>query len=185
VPPNGLLLTNRPHNSGVKPGQDSDKSPSPLPTQEGPETTVLIAVESAQVREALVAMLGALDGFRIVAEADSDEAALEAARNHRPNLALIEPELSGCGGWWAIQQIRADQLAGVVVALGRRANDALAHLAGAQSYVQMGVSPRDLLTALEAAMAFRRPPVSGTAQTQGNLLPHPDSVLDKPTLIDF
>src|SRR5207302_9848710 len=97
VPPNGLLLTNRLQNPEVKPGKGSTPS-SPLPAQEGPETTVLVAVESAQIREALVAMLGALEGFRVVAEADSDDAALEAARHHRPNLALIEPELSGCGG---------------------------------------------------------------------------------------
>jgi DNA-binding NarL/FixJ family response regulator len=155
-----------------------------LQAQEGPETTVLVAVESARVREALTAMLSALDGFRIVAEADTDDAALEAARNHRPSLALIEPELSGCGGWWAIQQIQAEHLAGVVVALGRRANDALAHLAGAQSYVQIGISPRDLLNTLEAAMAFRRPLVSG-AQTEGDLLPDADPVLHKPTRVDL
>jgi response regulator NasT len=155
-----------------------------LVAREGTETTVLVAVESAQVREALAAMLNALDGFRIVAEADNDEAALQAARSHRPRLALIEPELSGCGGWWAIQQIEAERLAGVVVALGRRAYDAMAHLAGAQSYVQIGTSPRDLLSALEAAIAVRRPPSSG-CQAESNLLPDANPVLDKPTLVDF
>jgi two-component system, response regulator PdtaR len=156
-----------------------------MPAREGPETTVLVAVESARVREALIAMLGALDGFRIVAEADSGDAALEAARRQRPRLALIEPELSGCGGWWAIQQIQSEQLAGVVVALGRSANGSLAQLAGAQAYVQMGISPRDLLSALEAAMAYRTPPVSGAAQTEQDLLPDADSVLDKPAFVDL
>ena len=156
-----------------------------MPAREGPETTVLVAVESARVREALVAMLGALDGFRIVAEAETDDAALDAARRLRPGLALIEPELSDCGGWWAIQQIQAEQLVGVVVALGRRANDTLAQLAGAHSYVQIGVAPRDLLSALEAAMAYRTPPVLGTAQTEHDLLPDADTVLDKPALIDL
>ena len=68
-------------------------------------TTVLVAVESNQVREGLVAMLGAVDGFKVVAEAATDEAAVEAARTHRPFLALVELELSGCGGFWAIRQI--------------------------------------------------------------------------------
>jgi DNA-binding NarL/FixJ family response regulator len=158
---------------------------SHLAAQEGPETTVLVAVESACIREALVAMLGACEGFRVVAEADSDEAALEAARRQRPRLALIEPELSGCGGWWAIQQIQAEQLAEVVVALGRRANDCLAQLAGARAYVQIGISPRDLLTALEAAMAFRTPPISGSAEAEKNPLPHANPVLDEPAFIDF
>ena len=138
-------------------------------------TTVLVAVESAQVREALVAMLGALDGFRVVAEADTDEAAIEAARAQRPQLALVEPELSGCGGWWVIQQIRAEHLASVVVALGRRADGALAQIVGAQSYVQMGTSPRDLLCALEAAIALRVS--AGSAQTEHDLLPDAHSML--------
>jgi DNA-binding NarL/FixJ family response regulator len=142
-------------------------------------------VESAQVREALIAMLGALDGFRVVAEADNDDAALEAARRQRPRLALIEPELSGCGGWWAIQQMQAEQLVGVVVALGRRANGALARLAGAQSYVQMGISPRDLLSALDAAIAYRTPPVSGAAQAEHDLLPDTDAVIGEPAFIDL
>ena len=173
MPPNGLLL------------RVNDENPVVIRAQEGAETTVLVAVESAQVREALVAMLGAIDGFRVVAEADSDDAALEAARRQRPGLVLIEPELSDCGGWWVIQQIRAEKLACVVVALGRRPNESLAQLAGAETFVQMGTSPRDLLSALETAMSFRRPPVSGSAETQQDLLPNTDPVLDKPAFIDL
>jgi two-component system response regulator DesR len=139
-------------------------------------TTVLVAVESAQVREALVAMLGALDGFRVVAEAATDEAALDAARSQRPQLALVEPELSDCGGWWVIQQIHAEHLASVVVALGRRADSGCAQIVGAQSYVQMGTSPRDLLSALEAAMAMRVGAGSG-AQAERDLLSDAHSVI--------
>ena len=148
------------------------------------ETTVLVAVESAQVREGLVAMLGALDGFRVIAEADTDETAIDAARMQRPQLALIELELSGCGGWWAIRQMEAERLADVVVALGRRADGALAQLVGAQSYVQMGTSPRDLLSALEAAVALRAAAASG-AQAEGDLLADANPVLDKPAVVDF
>jgi DNA-binding NarL/FixJ family response regulator len=140
-------------------------------------TTVLIAVESARVREALAAMLGAVDGFRVVAEADTDEAALEAARSERPHLALIEPELSACGGLWVIQQIRAEHLASVVVALGRRADGVLAQMVGAQTYVQMGTSPRDLLSALEAAMSLPVTAGSAAAQTEHDLLSDAHSVL--------
>jgi len=149
-------------------------------------TTVLVAVESAQVREGLVAMLGAVDGFRVVAEADSDERAVEAARAHRPFLALVELELAGCGGFWAIRQIESEGLASVVVALGRRADFALAELVGAQSYIQMGTSPRDLLSTVEAALAFRAKPGSTSgAQTEHEPLPDANPVLDKPALVDF
>ena len=144
---------------------------------------MLVAVQSAHVREALVAMLGAIDGFRIVAEVDNYQAAVESARRRRPHLALVEPELSDHRGWWAIQQIQAERAAGVIVALGRRADTRLAHFVGAQSYVQMGVAPRDLLSALEAAVAFRARPVSGAAQTEHHLLADAHPVLNEPALV--
>jgi DNA-binding NarL/FixJ family response regulator len=175
VPPNGLRLSAEPQNAKV----------SELSAREAPETTVLVAVGSATVREALVAMLGAIDGFRIVCEADSADAALECARCQRPRLALIEPELSNCGGWWVIQQIRIEQLACVVVALGRRGDGTLAQMVGAQSYVQMGIAPRDMLSTLEAAMAYRTPTLSGTAETEDHLLPDADAMLDKPAFVDL
>jgi DNA-binding NarL/FixJ family response regulator len=160
----------------VKPPNGTLDYSSELPARGHAATTVLVAVESAQVREALVAMLGALDGFHVVGEADTDEAAIEAARTQRPHLALVEPELSNCGGWWVIQQMRAEHLVGVVVALGRRADSGCAQIVGAQSYVQMGTSPRDLLSALEAALALR---VNGgsAAKAEGDLLSDAHTVI--------
>jgi DNA-binding NarL/FixJ family response regulator len=166
VPPNGLWLTFCPHYSVV-------------------QTTVLVAVESDQVREALVAMLGAREGFHVVGETNDVDTALELARRLHPRLVLIDPELSECGGCWLIQQIRAERLACVVVALGRHANGTLAQRIGAQSYVQMGTSPRDLLSALEAATAFRSKPGSGAAEAEEHLLSNAHAVLDKPALVDF
>ena len=98
--------------------------------------------------------------------------------------ALVEPELSDYRGWWAIQQIQAERAAGVIVALGRRADARLAHFVGAQTYVQMGVAPRDLLSALEAAVALRARPVSG-AQTEQHLLADTHPVLNEPALVDL
>src|ERR1051326_8764876 len=70
VPPNRLR----------GPGEPQKAKVAELSAREAPETTVLVAVGSATVREALVAMLGAIDGFRVVCEADSADAALECAR---------------------------------------------------------------------------------------------------------
>ncbi len=143
---------------------------------------MLVAVESAQVREGLVAMLGALEGFQVVAEADTDEAAIEAARTQRPHLALVEPELSNCGGWWVIQLMRAEHLVGVVVALGRRADSGCAQIVGAQSHVQMGTSPRELLSALEAALGHRVTNGSAT-QTERDLLADAHAVIQEPARV--
>jgi DNA-binding response OmpR family regulator len=96
---------------------------------------------------------------------------------------LIDPELSNCGGWRVIQEIRRQQPDCVVVALGRHANGMAARLAGAHSYVQMGIAPRDLLGAITAAMTLSS--VSSAAETEDHLLPDAHAVLDKPTLVDF
>jgi len=117
------------------------------------ETTVLVAVESAQVREALAAMLAAHDGFRIVAEAADGDQALDLARASRPHLAIVDEELSGHCGPWIIQCMQREDLARVIVAIGRTADGFQARVAGACAYVQMGTPPRDLLSALRAAVA--------------------------------
>jgi DNA-binding NarL/FixJ family response regulator len=116
-----------------------------------PVTTVLVAVQSATVREGLVAMLGALDGFQVVGETDCSDQALELARSLRPALALVDQELDcQC---WTIQAMQDEGLVSVVVAIGRRAESLAASLAGAQAYVQVGTAPRELLRALQAALA--------------------------------
>jgi DNA-binding NarL/FixJ family response regulator len=169
----------------VQRGTRASRPPAQQTVPEGPQDTVLVAVESDQVREALVAMLGANDHFRVVAETDSADAALEAARRQRPRLVLIDPEVSNCGGWWVIQQIRLERLACVVVALGRHANGTLAHIAGAHTYVQMGTPPRDLLSAIEAALVFWTPPVSSAAEAEEHALSDTDAILGKPALVDL
>jgi two-component system response regulator DesR len=140
-------------------------------------------VASEQVREGLVAMLSAREGFRVVADVGSDDEAIAAARTYRPRLAVIETELSGCGGWWAIQQIQSEQLACTVVALGRRAEATPAESVGAQCYVQMGIAPRELLSAVEMAIARGGAADSGAADHE--LLADADPVVDEPALMHF
>ncbi|MBV9543098.1 MAG: response regulator [Chloroflexi bacterium] len=130
------------------------------------------------MREALVAMLGAHDGFEIVGEADTDEQALAMAQRLRPELALIEQEISDCCGWWLIQSIQRERLAKAVVALGLRGDDFAARQAGADAYIQVGSSPREVLQALRRALR-------SVAETEDHLLSNANAVLDEPTLVDL
>jgi DNA-binding NarL/FixJ family response regulator len=164
---NGLPWANRIQNSGVN--ADAD----------GP-ISVLVAVQCAPVREALVAMLGALDGFVVVAEAETDEQALQAARSTRPRLALIDQELSGCAGCWLMGELKREHLVDVVVGIGLRADAAPSEMAGAMAYVQIGVSPRELLSALELAMRSAR-----GVEADQRLLTDAHAVLDEPALVDL
>jgi response regulator NasT len=97
-------------------------------------------------------MLGAREGFQVIGEAATAEQALELARELRPRLVLIDQDPSGPDCWETMRALHSERLAEVVVALGRRADGDLAQLAGAQAYVQMGTAPRELLSALEAAI---------------------------------
>jgi DNA-binding NarL/FixJ family response regulator len=115
-------------------------------------TTVLVAVRSPEIREGLVAMLSALEGFQVVGEAASGEQALELARSVRPRLALVDEGLAGECEWPTVHAMHTEGLAEVIVALGRRAQCVQAQLAGARTYVQMGTAPRELLSVLEAAI---------------------------------
>jgi len=169
VPANGLRWANRIQNFGVKAADDP-----PAPTR------VLVAVQSAPVREALVAMLGALDGFVVVAEAETDEQALEAARRERPRLALIDQELSGCAGCWLMGELKRERLVDVMVGIGLRADASPSAMAGATAYVQIGVSPRELLSALELAMRS-----ANGVEAKNGLLTDAHPVLDEPALVDL
>jgi len=110
------------------------------------ESTVLVAVRSARVREALVAVIGAMEGFRVVGEATTAEQALQLARAERPMLALVDDDLADCSGTWTMQELSGEV---VVVAVGWRANAASqCRAAGARLYIEMGGSPEDVLSAL-------------------------------------
>src|SRR5205085_12073375 len=137
-------------------------------------TTVLVAVQSPSVREGLVAMLGALDGFKVVAEAATDDQALELARRERPRLALVDQELSGCAGCWLIGELQRERVVEVIVAIGLRANGLPSQQAGARAYIQIGESPRDLLAALETAMSVN----GSVAEAKNGLLTNGHAVVD-------
>jgi two-component system NarL family response regulator len=123
------------------------------------EVTVLVAVCSPPVREALVAMIGAQARFKIVAEACTHEEAVQLARLTRPLVALVDQDLPGYGGVWTVRSLLQEQLVESVVALGRRAEDGrCAEAAGAQAFVQIGVAPTEVMRSLEQVVR-RRPTV--------------------------
>ncbi|KQY54447.1 MULTISPECIES: response regulator [unclassified Nocardioides] len=117
----------------------------------GEPIRVLIADDDHRVRTALSALLGGAAGFDIVDASATTEAALAAARQHRPSVALIDillPELSdGLGLLRAI----TDDLHIPTVAMsidGGLRGGALA--AGATQFFDKDGTPDLLLAALRA-----------------------------------
>src|SRR5262249_22761133 len=114
VPMNGMRGRAGPQNAGVN-------------LRNGTPATAVVAVQAAPVREALSAVLGTLDGIEVVAEAATDEQALELARQTRPQLAVIDQELSGCAGCWLMGELQRERLVEAIVAVGLRGNGLPAH----------------------------------------------------------
>ena len=114
---------------------------------------MLVAVGSPQVREALAALIGALEGFRVVGEAASEEQAVALARADRPQVAVVDEDLPGSDLGSTIQMLHDQALVDGIVAIGARADGAgRAQAAGASAYIQIGASPADILAALELAL---------------------------------
>lgn len=107
--------------------------------------TVLVAMRSPQVREALAALVGSFVGFRVVGEAATDEQALQIARADRPSVAIVDEE--------SIQALHDEGTVEAIVAIGARADGARrAQAAGACSYIEIGASPADIQDALNTAL---------------------------------
>lgn len=131
--------------------------PAPSQPQEVP---VLVAVASSAVREAVAALMNALEGFRVVAEVDTHDQAIERARTLRPTLAVIDQDLPPCGGAWTLRRLRDEGLVRAQVAIGLRADSvtrACAAAAGASAYVQTGAPAVEVLAALETALRAIQP----------------------------
>ena len=70
------------------------------------EIRVLIADDHAVVRTGLRTFLELQDDIEVVADVGDGEAALEAAREHEPDVVLMDLVMPGIGGVEAIRRLR-------------------------------------------------------------------------------
>ena len=117
-----------------------------LPAGSGP-VRVLVADDHPVVRADLRALLSAEPGLAVVAEAGSGEETVLMARQHQPDVVLMDLRMPGAGGLAAIRQLSADQPGVRVVVLTTYDSDAdilPAVEAGAAGYL-LKDTPRDTL----------------------------------------
>jgi DNA-binding NarL/FixJ family response regulator len=108
---------------------------------------VLVADDHPVVRAGLRALLSAEPGLAVVAEAGSGEETVLMARQHQPDVVLMDLRMPGGGGLAAIRQLSADQPGVRVVVLTTYDSDAdilPAVEAGAAGYL-LKDTPRDTL----------------------------------------
>ncbi|MFT4126869.1 MAG: response regulator transcription factor [Gordonia sp. (in: high G+C Gram-positive bacteria)] len=78
-------------------------------------TTVLIADDHAVIRAGIAMMLDGADGIEVIGEAADGDAALAGAREHRPEVILMDVRMPGTDGITATEAIVAEGLSAVIV----------------------------------------------------------------------
>jgi DNA-binding NarL/FixJ family response regulator len=136
-------------------------------------TTILLADDHLLVRQGLSALLGAQDGWEVVAEAGDGAEAVRFAEAFKPQVAVLDVEMPRMGGIEAARAIRRVSPNTLVVALSMYSD--LHYLermreAGASGYVLKNEAFEDLIDAIHAVLrgvpfvssaALRRDPAAG------------------------
>jgi response regulator NasT len=113
---------------------------------------VLIAEDEALIRLDLAEML-AEAGYDVVAQASDGEEAVELAREHRPDLVIMDVKMPRLDGIAAASIVAAERIAPVVMltAFSQRELVERARDAGAMAYLVKPFTITDLVPAIEMA----------------------------------
>ncbi|WP_181786443.1 ANTAR domain-containing response regulator [Streptomyces phytophilus] len=120
-----------------------------------PQTTrVVIAEDEALIRLDLKEMLEE-EGYTVVGEAGDGETAVRLAREHQPDLVILDVKMPVLDGISAAEQIAADSIAPVLMltAFSQRELVERARDAGAMAYLVKPFSKGDVVPAIEMAVS--------------------------------
>ena len=114
---------------------------------------VVVAEDEAIIRMDLREMLEEED-FEVVGEAADGRKAIDLAREHRPDLVILDIKMPGMNGIRAAEIITRERISAVVIltAFSQRDLAAQAAQAGAMAYVVKPFQKSDLLPAIEVAL---------------------------------
>ncbi|MGK5734001.1 ANTAR domain-containing response regulator [Streptomyces sp. URMC 124] len=125
------------------------------PTHTPPHVTrVVIAEDEALIRLDLKEMLEE-EGYSVVGEAGDGETAVALAREHRPDLVILDVKMPVLDGISAAEQIARDSIAPVLMltAFSQRELVERARDAGAMAYLVKPFSKSDVVPAIEMAVS--------------------------------
>lgn len=120
-----------------------------------PQTTrVVIAEDEALIRMDLKEMLEE-EGYSVVGEAGDGQAAIELAREHRPDLCILDVKMPVLDGISAAEKIAEESIAPVLMltAFSQRELVERARDAGAMAYLVKPFSKSDIVPAIEMAVS--------------------------------
>ncbi len=139
---------------------------------------VLLADDHTMVRAGLRALLEGMQGITVVAEAGNGREAVDLARTHHPDIAVLDISMMELNGIDAGVQIRAQRPETRVLILSMHASREFVHRAlksGVSGYLVKDAAPMELRTAIETLMRgevylsprISRQVVSGLAEGTG------------------
>ncbi|MFJ5259010.1 ANTAR domain-containing response regulator [Streptomyces sp. NPDC088387] len=128
---------------------DDDKSHVPPLT-----TRVVIAEDEALIRLDLKEMLEE-EGYTVVGEAGDGEEAVELAREHKPDLVILDVKMPRLDGISAAEKITEESIAPVLMLTAFSQRDLVerARDAGAMAYLVKPFSKSDVVPAIEMAVS--------------------------------
>jgi AmiR/NasT family two-component response regulator len=123
-------------------------------TPEGKRARVVIAEDESIIRLDLREILEA-EGYDVVGEASRGDDAVELVRSLSPDLVILDVKMPGLDGLSAARLIAADRLAAILVltAFSQRELVEEARDAGALAYLVKPFQQKDLVPAIEVALA--------------------------------
>ncbi|MET9920633.1 ANTAR domain-containing response regulator [Streptomyces sp. NPDC059605] len=132
-----------------QPAADDDKSHVPPLT-----TRVVIAEDEALIRLDLKEMLEE-EGYAVVGEAGDGQQAVELAREHRPDLVILDVKMPVLDGISAAEKIAEESIAPVLMLTAFSQRDLVerARDAGAMAYLVKPFSKSDVVPAIEMAVS--------------------------------
>ncbi|WP_022873303.1 ANTAR domain-containing response regulator [Nesterenkonia alba] len=124
------------------------------PVAEGDRRRVLVAEDETLIRLDVVEILTGA-GYEVVGEADNGEQAVELARQHEPDLVVMDVKMPVMDGITAARTIAEERIAPVLMLTAFSQRDLVesAREAGAMAYVVKPFSENDLVPAIEVAVA--------------------------------
>lgn len=130
-------------------------------------TKIIVADDHDLVRMGIVRMLADVPGFTVVGEAKNGEEAVRLAREHKPDVVLMDVKMPGIGGLEATKKVLAHNSNVKVIAVTSLADDMFPERlmkAGACGYVTKGASFDEMIDAIKTVVAGNRYMSNNVAQ---------------------
>ncbi|GAA4830736.1 response regulator [Garicola koreensis] len=138
----------------TEPTETSPEGATEPTSAQAPKRRVLVAEDETLIRLDIVEILTDA-GYEVVGEAENGERAVELAREHRPDLVVMDVKMPVMDGITAAKTIAEERIAPVVMLTAFSQRDLVesAQEAGAMAYVVKPFGQNDLVPAIEVAAA--------------------------------